>query len=1032
MSNVIIQELRPLSKAKQRPKKDPRDAKLWNTLWAVVRLPVHAARYVIFLFLQIRKIEDLPVNDTPDRNIPLAKAAVALSLPETSIRRYLYGIKTIKRGKPIGIDLVRTVQEALKDKILLPRPQQKEAAVAPVVAPAHAVKLTLPANEAAVPLHITKTLYGLCAIYNLGDGTAHTTAAWRWRALGHQDSSFQLMPGLRGRHVFGPSSKLSGRCFEWSVHYNKSQCGQPEFRISEFVLAAIGLRKSHQTIRASSPNALWNALFTSLDLSAPNRGASLCGFTDLSLAALMAVHYEKGQESKFGLAGPGVKDFERLTARYHRSIAKAAGKAFKRAMCSVCPNEPVKAFQALRQSASFIAEWCPEDSGYDDIIDLPFVRGMVEAHHQAPKESKRGILALFAPYFPIGVTVDLFKVKPHEVTAAKLQDADAMAGQTIAKKTFERMRLGGRAFAFMHQWCRSSFAVTASDGSSTNRKRLEIRARLYKRYKAMADSEGVRAVKIDCFNKHMKDGFEDESIESCCCGGCCEGWTALNMLRDFVLDPEHQFPDRKALAKRADQILEFLKGDYRWKHLAESSCEANHCMQHSLACSCNALSEPCGHEHVNECVECNMAPVLFLELRGWASTKAARSLEKIQSEANGWAQWHREHDASVHSIAEGVMYGSDDYKQWLETGVADSWREAYGPGDSAEVAIEKVLALEEGMMAHIQMLEAEVLRYQGHLVRKHKASAGQMDLLSYVTAERALFFIDYKMKVLPAENKEAQTKIFGKKGKSLFGMVAMFKLPEGYDGKIPDEIDIDGDYAIAYFRVCADDADQDFIHSIQAFETCCNYFKKQYPWVSEAMLYSDGAGNFRSLSFEFLMAERIAAVGIKVVSHLLPEAGDGKDRVDRDFAGVNRLFWAWLSRPGASMQNAEEMYQALEYGRKVDDGVVNCAVVINHPPAKTSVNTGAFAQLTGKARDNMYYTEFEYGTDETGKIMLTGCRFYAYYKMGEGVYLDANQLKSLWPDKVKIERATMLCGPGLLPLSPFCLPMCLSIYVSVS
>ena len=134
MSNVVIQELRPLSKAKQRPKKDPRDAKLWNTLWVVVRLPVHAARYGIFLFLQIRKIEELPINDTPDRNIPLTKAAVALSLPETSIRRYLYGIKTIERGKPIGIDLVRTVQEALKDKILLPRPQQKEAAVALVVA----------------------------------------------------------------------------------------------------------------------------------------------------------------------------------------------------------------------------------------------------------------------------------------------------------------------------------------------------------------------------------------------------------------------------------------------------------------------------------------------------------------------------------------------------------------------------------------------------------------------------------------------------------------------------------------------------------------------------------------------------------------------------------------------------------------------------------------------------------------------------------------------------------------------------------
>ena len=220
------------------------------------------------------------------------------------------------------------------------------------------------------------------------------------------------------------------------------------------------------------------------------------------------------------------------------------------------------------------------------------------------------------------------------------------------------------------------------------------------------------------------------------------------------------------------------------------------------------------------------------------------------------------------------MFGSKDYKHWVNTGFVSSWREAYSPDDATETAIEKAVALEEGMLAHIQMLQAEVTRYQGHLVRKHKASAGQMDLLSYVTAQRALFFIDYKMKVLPAENKEARTRIFGKKGKSLFGLVAMFKLPDGYDGEVLDGIDIDRDYAIAYFRVCADDADQDFVHSTQVFEKCCKYFKKQYPWVTEAMLYSDGAGNFRSLSFEFLMAERIAAVGIKVVSHLLPEAGN--------------------------------------------------------------------------------------------------------------------------------------------------------------
>ena len=62
------------------------------------------------------------------------------------------------------------------------------------------------------------------------------------------------------------------------------------------------------------------------------------------------------------------------------------------------------------------------------------------------------------------------------------------------------------------------------------------------------------------------------------------------------------------------------------------------------------------------------------------------------------------------------------------------------------------------------------------------------------------------------------------------------------------------------------------------------------------------------------------------------------------------------------MQNAEEMYKTLEYGKKVGDGVVNCAVSIAHPPTRTSVDTPASTALVGKARDNMYYTEFEYKT----------------------------------------------------------------------
>ena len=87
-----------------------------------------------------------------------------------------------------------------------------------------------------------------------------------------------------------------------------------------------------------------------------------------------------------------------------------------------------------------------------------------------------------------------------------------------------------------------------------------------------------------------------------------------------------------------------------------------------------------------------------------------------------------------------------------------------------------------------------------------------------------------------------------------------------------------------------------------------------------------------------------------MVCHLLPEAGDGKDRVDRDFAGINKLFWSYLKQPGASMQNAVEMAQALEYGKKEGDGVVNCALEIVRSEQKVpGVDTAAFTAAVGLA-----------------------------------------------------------------------------------
>ena len=348
---------------------------------------------------------------------------------------------------------------------------------------------------------------------------------------------------MRGRHVFGASSQSAARCFEWKVVQYKINCGLPKFLTSEFLLnEKIGFRERCTQIHAANLNQLWNKLFVEvLGLSAPKSGGELCGFHDEPLARKMHMHHRGGMpeiNSK--------KEFQALSDRWKRFIRSHLGEAFEETMTKLCPHDPALAFHCLLDSVQWQSRWLPENS-LDLILQYdPMVRGLVNAHQHAPKECKTRILSLVAPHFKQATVCSLFNVKPPQVTVAKLHGAEGLSGQPVPKQVFERMRLAGRTFAFLHQWCRSSYAVRAGDASDDKLVRLEIRDRLHQRYATMAKEEHVEAVSIDHFRNHMKDGFKDETMESCCqcCNGCVDGWNAFYILEDFIQDPQYGFPDR--------------------------------------------------------------------------------------------------------------------------------------------------------------------------------------------------------------------------------------------------------------------------------------------------------------------------------------------------------------------------------------------------------------------------------------------------------------------------------------------------------
>ena len=159
---------------------------------------------------------------------------------------------------------------------------------------------------------------------------------------------------------------------------------------------------------------------------------------------------------------------------------------------------------------------------------------------------------------------------------------------------------------------------------------------------------------------------------------------------------------------------------------------------------------------------------------------------------------------------------------------------------------------------------------------------------------------------------------------SLFGLAGMFKIPADWSGPLPKDCEREGDMIIAHIRVCCDDADQSVWHSAQVLTTALLLFRAQYPWITHGSLYTDGATNFKSLLFPLLFPGIFDRTGFRITCQILPEAGDGKDRCDRDFAGVNKLSQSWVKVERRVMQTADDICDALE--AKQTPEVINCAL----------------------------------------------------------------------------------------------------------
>ena len=138
----------------------------------------------------------------------------------------------------------------------------------------------------------------------------------------------------------------------------------------------------------------------------------------------------------FGSRRGGV---ENLGVRHLRRVGASAGVAFVQAMESVCPGAPEVAVSQLLHRRCFqrflpehVRKALGEDALRDAALQLPFVAGLVDVFHALEGfRARRQHLALFAPFFPYKVTMELFGVTRWQVLMARLHAAEHGAERPV-------------------------------------------------------------------------------------------------------------------------------------------------------------------------------------------------------------------------------------------------------------------------------------------------------------------------------------------------------------------------------------------------------------------------------------------------------------------------------------------------------------------------------------------------------------------------------------------------------------------------
>ena len=116
-----------------------------------------------------------------------------------------------------------------------------------------------------------------------------------------------------------------------------------------------------------------------------------------------------------------------------------------------------------------------------EMLEQPYVSSARDSYLRPnlSKERKLLVLSMVAPHFPVKAVMQIFQASKGTVCKARLHAADIGGGIPAPVVNHKRFKVDPQAFAYIHEWTRSMFAVRIGDPSDTDLILQRIVARLY-------------------------------------------------------------------------------------------------------------------------------------------------------------------------------------------------------------------------------------------------------------------------------------------------------------------------------------------------------------------------------------------------------------------------------------------------------------------------------------------------------------------------------------------------------------------------